>query len=176
MNVVRHCAECVLPKPGFALGLALGLALGGSLLSGCGRVQRTVTINSNPPGALVYLNDQEVGRTPLTRDFVWYGTYDLAVRKTGYQTKKAGMKVIAPWWQWPPIDLLVEVLPIEATDKRHYTFTLEPASTQAADPDVMLSRAEQLRVKLESSPYTRNPATMPVTQPTTKPATASTRS
>ena len=32
-----------------------------------------MTIHSNPEGALVYLNDQELGRTPLTRDFpaIW---------------------------------------------------------------------------------------------------------
>src|SRR5262249_46782603 len=39
--------------------------------SGCG-VHRSLTIKSDPAGALVYLNGLEVGRTPVTRDFLWY--------------------------------------------------------------------------------------------------------
>ena len=42
--------------------LLLGLAL--AILQGCG-VQRTLQIESDPPGALVYLNGDEVGRTPM---------------------------------------------------------------------------------------------------------------
>jgi hypothetical protein len=142
-----------------------------SVICGCGRVQRTISIDSQPQGALVYANNQELGRTPIKRDFVWYGTYDVAARLDGYEAKKEPVKVVAPWWQWPPIDLLVELLPIHAKDERHYTITLEPASTQPADPELMLSRAEQMRLKLEGSRYTRNPATMPVTQPATTRAT-----
>lgn len=44
-----------------------------------GCVQRTITITSNPTGALVHLNDEEVGRTPLTVPFTFYGTYDVRV-------------------------------------------------------------------------------------------------
>jgi hypothetical protein len=138
---------------------------------GCGQVQRTITIDSQPQGALVYANNQELGRTPLKRDFAWYGTYDVAASMDGYETLKRPVKVVAPWWQWPPIDLLVEILPIHAKDVRHYTLTLEPASTQPADPDLMLSRAEQMRLKLEGSRYTKNPATLPATTPATKRAT-----
>src|SRR4051812_25565156 len=83
--------------------------------------------------------------TPLTRDFVWYGTYDVAASMGGYETTHTPLKVIAPWWQWPPIDLLVEILPIHARDVRHYTLTLQPASTQPVDPELMLSHAEQMR-------------------------------
>jgi hypothetical protein len=134
-----------------------------ALLCGCGEVQRTVSIDSQPQGALVYANNQEIGRTPLQRDFVWYGTYDVAASMDGYQTTHKPLKVIAPWWQWPPIDLLVEILPIHAKDVRHYTLTLQSASTQPVDPEQMLSRAEQMRLQLQGSKYTRNPATMPAT-------------
>jgi hypothetical protein len=46
-----------------------------TLLAGC--VERTITINSEPQGALVYLNDEEVGRTPVSVPFLYYGTYDV---------------------------------------------------------------------------------------------------
>src|SRR5688500_8891874 len=49
-------------------------------VAGCG-VQRSLTVQSEPPGALVYLNGLEVGRTPVTRDFTWYGVYDVELRK-----------------------------------------------------------------------------------------------
>ena len=49
---------------------------------GCG-VERTLQIESDPPGALVTLNGNEVGRTPTRKEFVWYGTYDVQLRRRG---------------------------------------------------------------------------------------------
>ena len=140
-------------------------------IPGCGRVEREIYVTSNPPGALVWANDQEIGRTPLARDFTWYGTYDVVVRKDGYEPLHTKTKVIAPWWQWPPIDLAVEVLPGHWIDHRRISYDLKPASTQPADPELMLNRAEQLRIRLEGSQYTRNPATVPATKPSTTQAT-----
>ena len=40
----------------------------------------TARVQSDPPGALVYLNGEEVGRTPLAHDFLWYGNYDVELR------------------------------------------------------------------------------------------------
>jgi hypothetical protein len=126
---------------------------------GCARIERQVTINTNPAGAVVWANDQEIGRTPFTRDFTWYGTYDVVIRKDGYEPIHTKTKVIAPWWQWPPIDLCVEVLPLHLIDDRKFTYDLKPASTQPADGEMMLDRAEQLRVQLEGSEFTRQPTT-----------------
>ena len=116
-----------------------------------------MTIHSEPPGALVYLNGQEAGRTPLERDFLWYGTYDVQVRQEGFETLKTRQRVIAPWWQWPPFDLLAELFPL--TDKRSYTYELTPAADTAIDLDAILSRSEEMRGKLQSSRVT--PATVP---------------
>ena len=46
-------------------------------LTGC--IERTISITSEPSGALVHLNDDEVGRTPLTVPFTFYGVYDVRV-------------------------------------------------------------------------------------------------
>src|SRR4051812_35334353 len=52
--------------------------------AGCaGGVDRTVVVKSEPPGALVYMNGQEVGRTPAEVPILWYGTYDLRLRQDG---------------------------------------------------------------------------------------------
>ncbi len=56
------------------------------VLFGSGCVQRQLTVTTDPPGTLVHLNGQEFGRTPVTRDFTWYGTYDVELRKEGYET------------------------------------------------------------------------------------------
>ena len=132
------------------------------LAAGC--VQRTLTVKSEPPGALVYLNGAEVGRTPFTRDFVWYGTYDVQLRKEGYETLKTRGEVKPPWWQIVPLDLLAELLPTRPRDRQFLYYTLHPTTQTAADPQVMISRASELKGKLESSKHT------PAVEPTTAPA------
>src|SRR4051812_21539996 len=57
----------------------LGCSLFAFLLSGC--VHRVVTVQSDPPGALVYMNEEEIGRTPVSKEFLWYGNYDMVLRK-----------------------------------------------------------------------------------------------
>jgi hypothetical protein len=145
----------------FPAKISIVVLLFGALLGGC--VRRQLTVRTDPPGALVHLNGQEFGRTPVTRDFTWYGTYDVDLRKEGYKTQKTTGKVIAPWWQWVPIDLFAELLPL--TDRRQLHYTLHPTTQEAVDPDRMLSRAAQLRGKLQSTKNTKKPSTAPVANP-----------
>jgi hypothetical protein len=133
------------------------------LTVGC--VQRTMTINSDPPGAVVVMNDQELGRTPLTKGFTWYGTYDVQVRMEGYETLSKKEPVIAPVWQWPPFDLAAELWPGHLKDERHLLYTLKPVATTQVSPQTMLARSAELQSKLESSQYTKFPTTAPATQP-----------
>ena len=149
-----------------------GLFLLVLILPGC--VERTLTIRTDPPESLVYLNSVEVGRTPVKRDFVWYGTYDVVVRKEGYETLKTRGPVIAPWWQWVPFDLLAELVPLRLRDQQVLSYTLKPEQTAAVDPQQMLQRADTMRPMLESSQYTHapiEPATIPTTRNSTKPST-----
>jgi len=135
-----------------------------TMTGGC--VQRRLTINSTPPGALLYLNGVEVGRTPMTRDFVWYGTYDVVLRHEGYQTLRTTGDVKAPWWQWVPIDFFAEFLPLH--DHRTLSFAMTPHDPQADLPGPLVERAESLGSKLESSEHTQFRVT---TRPATRPAT-----
>lgn len=136
--------------------LILTITVGCIALGGC--VERKLTVQSKPEGALVFLNNQEIGRTPLTREFTYYGNVDAQVRMEGYQTLKTSKQVTAPWWQWPPLDLVAEVLPFRFKDERTIAFTLQPA-VQSDDPAPLIDRATELRGKLESSPNTRRPTT-----------------
>ena len=133
-------------------------------LGGCG-VERTLTVRSDPPGALVYLNGEEAGRTPTRKSFLWYGTYDVQLRKEGYVTRSEAARVWAPWWQIPPIDLIAELVPLPLQDNQTVTYRLRPTPEQALDPHRVIQRAVEMRGKLQSSPYTREPR--PATQPAT---------
>lgn len=61
--------------------LILCIVLFAPALTGC--VERLITVRSQPPGALVHLNDEEIGRTPVTVPFKFYGTYDVRLEHEG---------------------------------------------------------------------------------------------
>jgi hypothetical protein len=128
-----------------------------------------MSIESNPPGALVYLNNQEVGRTPMTRDFKWYGDYDVQLRLEGYETLTTNQKVIAPAWNWVPFDLFAGLLPFTFKDERSFSYALTPLDPAKDQPEGLLNRAGELRGQLEGSAFTREAAT--TTRPATQPAT-----
>ena len=134
-------------------------------LSAGGCVERTLQIQTEPPGALVHLNGEEVGRTPMRKTFVWYGTYDVELRKEGYVTKTAVTKVWAPWWQIPPIDLFAELLPVPLQDNHAVTYRLRQETDQQTDPQGVIDRAIETRGMLRSTPHTRLP--IPATRPAT---------
>ncbi|HMQ16620.1 MAG TPA: PEGA domain-containing protein, partial [Phycisphaerae bacterium] len=78
------------------------------LLGGC--VERKLRIRTDPPGALVTINDEQVGVTPLEVTFLWYGDYELVLRKSGFETLRTHSRANAPWWQFPPFGLVAETL------------------------------------------------------------------
>lgn len=123
-------------------GMVAGLATL-ALTGGC--VERTLKITSEPQGARVFLNDKEVGVTPLKVSFLWYGDYDIILRKEGYQTLKTNYLVKAPWYQYPPIDLIAECFVATTIKDEHElpTYTLEPASPP--DLDEVVERAVETR-------------------------------
>ena len=125
-------------------GLVVGIVLAMVVLSGPGCVRRTLTIRTEPAGALVYLNDEEVGRSPVATDFLWYGDYDIVIRKEGCDTLHTHAQITAPWYQIPPIDFFAEVLypgKIHDTHVLHYTLAAE----QLPGRDELIEQAEALR-------------------------------
>ncbi len=109
-----------------------------------GCVRRTLTITTEPPNALVYLNDQEVGRSAVTTDFIWYGDYDVLIRKKGYDTLKTHWDIKPPWYQVVPIDFFAEVLwPGHLHDQHDRHFVLNVA--ELPDRDELIGRALETR-------------------------------
>ncbi|MCZ6835566.1 MAG: PEGA domain-containing protein [Planctomycetota bacterium] len=127
-----------------AIRLSLILALFMlTTLSGC--VRRTITIKSDPPGALVWLNDREVGRTPVDVEFLYYGTYDVRLVKDGYEPLMTSGKADAPLWDVVGFDLVSELLPMDLHSQIEWNYDLEPLIDDEAG---LIERAKDLRSKV----------------------------
>ena len=106
-------------------------ALGGLLLT-AGCVRRSLTIRSEPPGALVYVNDRLIGESPVTYDFTWYGWHRVILRKEGYQRLDDRQELRAPLHLWIPFDLVMELLPFPIRDARTWSYTLAPSAAPSS--------------------------------------------
>jgi len=113
-------------------------------------------ITSEPPGARVWLNDVEIGRTPAEADFTYYGRYDVRLEKDGYEPLWTDRKAKAPIWQWPGPDLIAEAIPARFDDVVEWHFELQPAIETTADPDALradlTARARELRDRVSADP------------------------
>jgi hypothetical protein len=129
-------------------------ALGTGLASGC--VERTYTVLSNPPGAMVLENGHEVGPTPAIRPFNYFGKYRFTIFANGYQTLVVDEPICAPWYAYPPLDFITEnLLPWYIRDHREYRYNLQPL--EVVPPEVVLEAAAQLQARgrsIGSAPVT----------------------
>ena len=107
-----------------------------------GCVRRTVEITSTPPGALVLLKDREVGRTPLTTEILYYGTFDVQLRLEGHEPINGSAEAKAPAWDWIGPDLVAELIPVDFTSRNAWHFTMAPVDL---DPTAVLLRAKGLQ-------------------------------
>ena len=62
---------------------SFAIICGAMIFSGC--VERRLTIVTEPEEAIVWLNDEEIGVTPVTVNFNWYGDYSVRIEKPGYE-------------------------------------------------------------------------------------------
>ncbi|MCE9591760.1 MAG: PEGA domain-containing protein [Planctomycetes bacterium] len=150
----------------------LMLAITLPALTGCGTT-RTITVTSEPSNALVYLNDEEVGRTPVTVPFTFYGVYDLRLEAEGCKPLWTKHEAKAPLWEYPGPDLFGEALGGKSELKWH--FHLDPLPV--AEEPALVDRARQMRAMMKQEvPETQPVATQPEpetdagpgTQPTDK--------
>lgn len=94
-------------------------------LSGC--IKRNLHIKSDPPGATIYLNDKEIGTTPLDFDFMWYATHKIELKKENYKPLVELIRIRMPIYLWPPLDFVLELVPYTFWDKRELDYTLVPS-------------------------------------------------
>ena len=123
--------------------MCCGAAAAGVAMAVLGCVERRMTIRSNPPGALVYVDREELGVTPVSTAFVHYGTRRFKLVKEGYETLEAKERVYAPvydYWMW---ELIVELFPYRFRDDREYSYNLK--KREPVDPDELVERAWRMR-------------------------------
>ena len=126
------------------LALLIGLATGLGSLPGC--VERRYTIRTNPPGALAIVNGEEVGPTPVSRSFTYYGDREITLMLDGYGTKTIIEPINAPWWDNLVTEFFTEnMIPYAFRDEREYVYTMEPASVP--DKNGLVGRASALRTQ-----------------------------
>ena len=112
------------------------------LLSGC--VERKLTINTEPQGAIVALNDEEIGISPVTIEFNWYGDYNIRIEKQGYETLNTHRELKGPVHDHFPFDFLFEVFwPGRVVDEYEWSFGL--AEYQPVDRDELLRASEVMK-------------------------------
>jgi len=127
----------------FAL-MTVGLSVS-LLLSGC--VERKLTINTKPQGALVILNDEEIGTSPVTVSFEWYGDYWVRISKEGYESLNTHRPLKGPWYDKFPFDFFVQIIISERiVDSYEWTFPLKPKKQISREE--LIQAAEKLEKQL----------------------------
>jgi hypothetical protein len=113
-------------------------------LAGC--VERTLTINTEPQGALVVLNDEEIGISPVTTSFEWYGDYWVRLSKEGYETLDTHRELKGPWYDQFPFDFFAMLNPKRIVDSYEWTFELALQKQPTAEE--LIRSAEELKEQL----------------------------
>jgi hypothetical protein len=122
-------------------------------------VRRRLNVNSNPTGALVYVDNQQIGTTPCSVDFIYYGTREIRLIKPGYETLTINQPIPTPWYEIPGLDFISEnLVAMKIRDNRTVSYNLAPQLIVPTQE--LLGRADQLRQ--ETFQYG---ATVPVTAP-----------
>jgi len=120
------------------------MVLASSLICGC--VERKLTINTEPEGALVFLNDEEIGITPVTIGFSWYGDYRVRIEKQGFETLNAHRNLVGPLHDRFPFDFMADFLwPQRIVDSYEWEFKL--TEYQPPERDDLIKASKVMRAK-----------------------------
>ena len=113
-------------------------------LAGC--VERKLIIRSDPAGATVFLNYDSalLSTTPAESSFTDYGTYRVRLVEEDHEELVAMAEVDAPWWSYPPFDIITQLLlPFTVKDHHEFTYQLTPLS-EALAPEALRERNAEL--------------------------------
>ncbi|MBN1972676.1 MAG: PEGA domain-containing protein [Sedimentisphaerales bacterium] len=132
-------------KKYYVLLLGISGIIFSAIFSGC--VERELTINTSPQGAMVALNDEQIGQSPVTVSFNWYGDYYVRLNKDGYETLNTHQMLKGPWYDHFPFDFFAEVLwPARIVDSYEWTFEL--TEKKELNREDLIQKAEELKKEL----------------------------
>ena len=120
------------------------IVLASSLICGC--VERKLMINTEPDGALVYLNDEEIGITPVTIEFSWYGDYRVRIEKQVFETLSTHRNLVGSLHDRFPFDFIADFLwPKRIVDSYEWDFKL--TEYQPPKRDDLIKASKVMRAK-----------------------------
>ena len=130
------------------------------LFSGC--VTRTITVRTNPSNALVYVDNELVGESPVEIPFTYYGTRKITIEKRDgdgkliCERKIAFEKIKTPVYEMFPLDFFSENLwPFGIQDNHILNYDLvelKPLSRKEQQKRV-IENAEELRQIVNSPDF-----------------------
>ena len=110
----------------------------------CGCVERKLTIDTKPQGASVALNDEQIGTSPVTVSFNWYGDYNVRITKDGFETLNTHRMLKGPWYDHFPFDFFAEIVwPQRIVDSYEWTFELKEQKEMTREE--LLQKAHELQ-------------------------------
>ena len=128
--------------------------------SGC--VTRSITVKTEPSNALVYLDNELIGESPVTVPFTYYGTRKIMIEKKdedGALTHERTIvyeKIKAPVYEIFPLDFFSELVwPFKIKDDQVLSYNLvelELLSTKERQEKV-LKNAEELRQRVNAPEF-----------------------
>ena len=148
-NTPRKIGEptCGSSSPLLSRAATLGMLTLCLSLVGC--VERRMTIRTNVDdqgGALVVVDNQEVGHTPVSTGFTYYADRQVRLHKDGYETVTLVQPIPAPWWDSLLVEFFIENLwPFTVRDEREFRYQLPPLVNVTTQE--LLDRAQQLRTE-----------------------------
>ena len=105
--------------------MCLLTVLAAAACGGC--IERTMQIRTDPPGAMVWVDDELCGTTPVEVPFTSYGTRRIILQMESRQTRCEKVKLRAPWYCVFPIDFATDVLcPFIIHDDKSFHYAMEP--------------------------------------------------
>lgn len=134
------------------------------LVSSVGCVRKRMTVRTNPPGAMVYIDKQPIGLSPVSSNFTYYGTRSIEIVRDGYRTEKFLRRFNPPWYEIPPLDFFSETLyPFEKRDERILDVQLTPEPV--VPNEALIASGEQLRLQASQGVGVTPPPTVTPSTP-----------
>ena len=123
------------------------------MITSAGCVQRRLQIRSQPEGALVSVDRQPVGNTPLSVPFTYYGSREIQLEKDGYKTIRVEQNIKPPWFEKFPLSLISNNFAgREIRDDRLFDFQMEPKDP--VNESILIDRANDLRNDIQRGTLT----------------------
>jgi len=114
-------------------------------------VERRLVIRTEPLGARVYVDGARRGEAPLEVPFTFYGERRVEARAPGHRPAARAVMLARPWWQYPPLDLVTELLlPWTIEDRHPLELKLEPLGADD-EGDSLLDRAQEMARETEAA-------------------------